>query len=78
MEEGLSVDVVDFDDCIVLYLVVCEGYLNVVEFLIKKGVDVNCVDWWGSMVCFVFFVFVYKFFCSVSELVFNFFLIIIG
>lgn len=48
LQGGLSVDAADFDDRTALHLAACEGHVDVVQFLIDKRADVNCVDRWAS------------------------------
>jgi hypothetical protein len=42
-----SVEFSDYDDRTALHIAASEGHLNVAEFLVKKGVDVNSKDKFG-------------------------------
>jgi ankyrin repeat protein len=47
---GYSVDIdkVDYDKRTALYLAAGEGHLDVVQFLCKRGANVNVQDRWGG------------------------------
>lgn len=51
----MLVDVVDYDGWIVLYFVVSEGYVVVVNLLLEFKVDLNLIDWNGDIVCLLFY-----------------------
>lgn len=55
LEGGVLMDFCDYDRRMVFYLVVIEGYLYVVELMLKCGVNINLVDWWGDIVNFFLF-----------------------
>lgn len=59
LDDGVVVNVLDYDGRIVFYLVVSEGYVLVVELFFQCGVDVNFVDCWGDIVSFFEFFFVF-------------------
>lgn len=53
LDEGVFINFFGYDKRIVIYLVVSEGYVVVVELLLLWGVDVNFVDCWGDIVSFL-------------------------
>ena len=53
LAEGVDVCVADFDDRTALHVAACEGHSEVVEYLIKKGANVNARDRWGSTVSLI-------------------------
>ena len=50
LADGVDVSVADFDDRTALHVAACEGHAEVVDYLLKKGANVNARDRWGSTV----------------------------
>lgn len=50
LDEGASIDSCDYDKRTALHLAASEGYVPMVELLLKRGATVNAVDRWGDTV----------------------------
>eukprot|EP01018_Ginkgo_biloba_P002990 Gb_20209 [translate_table: standard] len=49
LKEGVAnVNSADFDDRTALHVAACEGHVDVVKLLLKRGANVNARDRWGS------------------------------
>lgn len=49
----LDINVLDLVGKILLYNVIFGKYFNIVDLLLKLGVDVKCFDEWGDMFLYV-------------------------
>lgn len=53
LDSGTSVNYRDIDGRTALHIAACQGYADVVDFLLKNGAQVDSMDRWGSTMQYI-------------------------
>lgn len=76
LDSGMDVNFRDIDNRTALHVAACQGFSDVVEFLLKNGAEIDLEDRWGSTVRLLLFALsilnccdcdVFWFFCSLMN-----------